>query len=348
MQPLAAPGSIRTCNSEDSDLASVTRTETAPGWQLRRADGHHVLALAGDWVAQSGHIPEFPANGLADVTDGQPLAFDTAGLGHWDTGLIAFLWDAKRAAVSTGIAVDSDTLPDSARKLLGLLPDRLAEPPPPPRWHFRPLYWLGGRTIGLLTELGTLSTLLAATMQGGVLALFGRTRIRGVDLLANIRAAAVGTDHRQRGQFPDRRHPGLRRRGCSFAVSAADVYVANLVGLAVVREMAAVMTAIVMAGRTGGAYAARIATMQGNEEIDALQVIGIPVSDYILLPAVLALAFTMPFLYLYGCVVGMLGGLVVSTAMLNVTGLGYLYQTMGAVPFNHSCSASSKASPSPC
>ena len=58
---------------------------------------------------------------------------------------------------------------------------------------------------------------------------------------------------------------------------AADIYVANLVGLAVVREMAAVMTAIIMAGRTGGAYAARIATMQGNEEIDALTVVGIPV-----------------------------------------------------------------------
>jgi phospholipid/cholesterol/gamma-HCH transport system permease protein len=115
---------------------------------------------------------------------------------------------------------------------------------------------------------------------------------------------------------------------------AADIYVANLVGLAVVREMAAVMTAIIMAGRTGGAYAARIATMQGNEEIDALQVIGIPVADYILLPAILALVFTMPFLYLYGCLVGMLGGFVVSIAMLNITGPGYLTQTLGAVPID--------------
>ena len=101
---------------------------------------------------------------------------------------------------------------------------------------------------------------------------------------------------------------------------AADIYVANLVGLAMVREMAAVMTAIIMAGRTGGAYAARIATMQGNEEIDALTVIGIPVADYIVLPSILALVFTMPFLYLYGCLVGMLGGFVVSIAMLNITG----------------------------
>jgi phospholipid/cholesterol/gamma-HCH transport system permease protein len=115
---------------------------------------------------------------------------------------------------------------------------------------------------------------------------------------------------------------------------AADSYVANLVGVALVREMSAVMTAIVMAGRTGGAYAARIATMQGNEEIDALTVIGIPVSDYILLPAILAVVVTMPFLYLYGCLVGMVGGFVVAFAMLTVTGAGYLHQTLDAVPFS--------------
>jgi phospholipid/cholesterol/gamma-HCH transport system permease protein len=115
---------------------------------------------------------------------------------------------------------------------------------------------------------------------------------------------------------------------------AADIYVADLVGLALVREMAAVMTAIIMAGRTGGAYAARIATMQGNEEIDALQVIGIPVSDYIVLPSILALVFTMPFLYLYGCLVGIFGGFVVALAMLSVTGPGYLHETLNAVAFN--------------
>ena len=115
---------------------------------------------------------------------------------------------------------------------------------------------------------------------------------------------------------------------------AADMYVANLVGLAVVREMAAVMTAIVMAGRTGGAYAARIATMEGNEEIDALTVIGIPVSDYVVLPAVLALVLTMPFLYLFGCLVGMLGGFAVSIGMLNITGAGYLTQTLDAIAFS--------------
>lgn len=115
---------------------------------------------------------------------------------------------------------------------------------------------------------------------------------------------------------------------------AADIYVASLVAIAMVREMSAVMTAIIMAGRTGGAYAARISTMQANEEIDALQVFGIPVSSYLILPSVLALAFTMPLLYLYGCLIGMLGGFFVSYIMLDVSPLGYFHETIQALPLD--------------
>ncbi|MDR3531256.1 MAG: ABC transporter permease [Rhodopila sp.] len=311
-----------------------TGPDAAPAWQLRRLNGRDVLVLAGDWIAQSGRIPEFPANALAGVAGGQAVALDVAGLGRWDSGLIEFLWDAERTATSAGIAIDSATLPASARTLLGLLPDRLAEPRPVTRRGFRPLNWLGGKTIALLSELGVLSMLLAMTAQGGVLAVAGRARMRAVDLLGNIRDAGpsaliiVSVVNFLIGAI-------LAFVGAvQLRKFAADVYVANLVGLALVREMSAVMTAIVMAGRTGGAYAARIATMQGNEEIDALQVIGIPVADYILLPSILALVFTMPFLYLYGCLVGMLGGFTVSIAMLNITPAGYLLQTLDAVPLD--------------
>jgi phospholipid/cholesterol/gamma-HCH transport system permease protein len=312
-------------------LTLSTGAEPAPAWQLRRANDRHVLALAGDWIAQSGRIPDFPANGLTAVASGQTVAFDVDRVGRWDSGLIEFLWDARRAAVTVGIVIDSSALPDAARKLLGLLPDRLAQSGAAPRRGFRPLGWIGERTIGLLTEVGVLSSLLGVTAKGGALALTGRARMRAVDLFADIRDAGpsaliiVSVVNFLIGAI-------LAFVGAvQLRKFAADIYVANLVGLALVREMAAVMTAIVMAGRTGGAYAARIATMQGNEEIDALQVIGIPVTDYILLPSILALVFTMPLLYLYGCLIGMLGGFVVSSAMLNITGAGYLSQTLGAV-----------------
>ncbi len=305
------------------------------------ADGS-VLSLTGDWLAQSGQIPAFPPDGLGKDSHGRTLAFDMSGVGRWDSGLIAFLWDARAAAVSAGMGIDAASLPASARTLLGLLPEQLAAAPPARRHRFRPVNSLGAETVGslgaetvgLLTEIGVLSSLVADAAGGCLRALARRARMRGVDLLGNISDAGpsalvivsvvnflVGAILAFVGAVQLRKF-------------AADIFVANLVGLAVVREMAAVMTAIIMAGRTGGAYAARIATMQGNEEIDALTVIGIPVSDYILLPAILALVFTMPLLYLYGCLVAMVGGFVVSISMLTITGAGYLNQTLGAVPLD--------------
>jgi phospholipid/cholesterol/gamma-HCH transport system permease protein len=89
-----------------------------------------------------------------------------------------------------------------------------------------------------------------------------------------------------------------------------------------------------MAGRTGGGYAVRIVTMRGNEELDAPEVVGIPVSDYLILPSVLAVVINMPVLYLYGFLVGLFGGFLVAISMLNITALGYNQQTLGAVPFD--------------
>jgi phospholipid/cholesterol/gamma-HCH transport system permease protein len=288
----------------------------------------------GDWIARSGRIPEFCIDNPRDSWGGHTLVFDTTHLGRWDSGLIAFLWEVKRAAVTAALAVDGSTLPEAARKMLGLLPDRMVASDPPRRRSFQPFSWLGGKTLGMLAGLGELSQLLATTAKGGLRAVGATALIRAVDLFDDIRAAGpsaliivtvvnflIGAILAFVGAVQLRRF-------------AADIFVANLVGLAMVREMAAVMTAIVMAGRTGGAYAARIATMRGNEELDALQVVGIPVSDYLILPAVLALVFTMPLLYLYGCLVGIVGGLVVSISMLNITAIGYLHQTVDAVPFN--------------
>jgi phospholipid/cholesterol/gamma-HCH transport system permease protein len=308
--------------------------DTSPNWQLRRTNGRTVLVLGGDWIARSGRIPEFSIDHSRDGWGGDTLVFDTTRLGRWDSGLIAFLWEAKRAAMGAALAVDGSTLPEAARKMLGLLPDRIVASAPQQRRAFRPFTWLGGETLGMLAGVGELSQLLATTVTGGFRAVGGTALIRAVDLVDNIRAAGpsaliiisivnflMGAILAFVGAVQLRRF-------------AADIFVANLVGLALVRELAAVMTAIVMAGRTGGAYAARIATMRGNEELDALQVVGIPVSDYLILPAVLALVFTMPVLYLYGCLVGMLGGFVVSISMLDITALGFLNQTLDAVPFN--------------
>ncbi|WP_459676614.1 ABC transporter permease [Acidisoma sp. 7E03] len=313
----------------------MDEAQTAPpAWHLDTAEGSNRLTLAGDWTAAGAHLPRFPAEGLRAARPGLPLTFDTAALGRWNSALVTFLWQVRQAAGAAGLPFREDGLPLSARKLLGLLPESGAPPAAARRRPFRPVTALGAWTLAALTEIGILSELAAASLFGSLRAVLGRSRMRGVDLLANLADAGpaslliVSIVNFLLGAI-------LAFVGAvQLEKFAAGVYVANLVGIAMVREMAAVMTAIIMAGRTGGAYAARIATMLGNEEIDALTVTGIPVTTYLVLPSVLALVITMPLLYLYACLISMAGGALVSVAMLHVTLAGYVHQTLGAVPLD--------------
>jgi phospholipid/cholesterol/gamma-HCH transport system permease protein len=115
----------------------------------------------------------------------------------------------------------------------------------------------------------------------------------------------------------------------------AGIYVADLVGIAQAREMAAVITAVVMAGRTGAAFAAELATMQANEEIDALKVLGIDPLAYLVLPRVAALLLLAPLLYVYACIAGLVGGGVVGGAMLGLAPAAYLDRTLEILDADH-------------
>ncbi|WP_309639314.1 ABC transporter permease, partial [Methylibium sp.] len=100
-------------------------------------------------------------------------------------------------------------------------------------------------------------------------------------------------------------------------------------------EMAAVITAVVMAGRTGAAFAAELATMQANEEIDALEVLGIDPVEFLVLPRVMALVLMMPLLYVYACATGLIGGLLVGAGMLGLPPAAYVERTLDALEWSH-------------
>jgi phospholipid/cholesterol/gamma-HCH transport system permease protein len=123
----------------------------------------------------------------------------------------------------------------------------------------------------------------------------------------------------------------------------AGIYVADLVGIAVSREMAAVMTAVVMAGRTGASFAAELATMQTNEEVDALAVLGLDTVAYLALPRVLALTLVMPLLYVYACAAGLTGGLLVASGMMDLAPTAYLDRTAEALNATQFALGASKA-----
>jgi phospholipid/cholesterol/gamma-HCH transport system permease protein len=188
--------------------------------------------------------------------------------------------------------------------------------------------------FGLWSDLIGITTLIGETILRTGAAVRGRARTRIVDLLAYLEDAGIAA-------LPMVALVNLLVGGIVAFVGGiqlrrlgAEIYVADLIGVTEVREMAPLMTAIVMSGRTGSAYAAEIAAMQGSEEIDALQAIGIPVFDYLILPRVSALATMMPLLCMYAGALGLFGGFAVAVTMMNISAASFVEQLRSAVAGN--------------
>lgn len=303
---------------------------TAPRWHLDRDGPTAVLRLSGDWLARTtGVRGAREVRQLLDDAGGRALRIEAGGLGRWDSALIGFVRSLHAGA---GIAqIDDTDLPAPALRLLALATAGRAAPAEPGDPPTSSAAALGRAFRNAAVETEAIATLVGETVLRGVPALAGRTHARATDVVQLVREAGagalgiVGVVNALVGAI-------LAFVGAvQLQRFGAGIYVANLVGIAVVREMAAMVTAIVMAGRTGGAYAAHLATMQGNEEVDALTVLGIRVFDFLVLPRVAALVTMMPLLYLYGCAVGILGGFVVSVATLDLAPASFIEQLRGGV-----------------
>jgi phospholipid/cholesterol/gamma-HCH transport system permease protein len=291
-------------------------------WEFRHEAGKGVIALSGSWVARCGEPPAPEVSRLCKRVGVQRLAFDAVRLERWDTLLVAFLWEVKRKATAAGVALDDTALPESAKQLLRLLPCRPAGQVSAPKPVTPIVVRLGARSIEFLAEAGANATLAAEVTLAGGRFLLGRARMRSVDFVTYLLDAGprawgvVGVVNFLIGAV-------LAYIGAAeLRAFAAESYVPSLTAVASVREISSVMTAIVMAGRTGGAYAARIASMKENDEIAALQTAGIPLNDFVLLPAITSLCLMMPILYLLGISAAILGGLSVSVISLGFSVAG--------------------------
>jgi phospholipid/cholesterol/gamma-HCH transport system permease protein len=115
----------------------------------------------------------------------------------------------------------------------------------------------------------------------------------------------------------------------------AQIFIADIVGIAMVRVMGAVMTGVLLSGRTGASFAAELGIMQSNEEIDALKTLGLNPVELLVMPRVIALVIMMPLLTLYSGLMGILGGFLVSTGVLGLNPIEYLNHTQTAVKLNN-------------
>jgi len=314
--------------------ASVDSPATRP-WSLdlqRPAADTLVARLSGSWCIQDG-IPL--ATDLWREIEAQSsvrhLAFDTAGLTAWDTGLLSLLSRLIEQCRTAGIEVDQSGLPEGAKRLLALaaaVPERAgARAEPRGSWLAvigTEAMKLGGDATKMLEFVGSATLALVAfgrgraRFQGGDLALIiqdcgprALPIVTLISFLVGLILAFVGAVQ-------------LRQFG-------AQIYVADLVGIAMATEMGAMMTAIIMAGRTGAAFAAQLGTMQVNEEIDALVTMGISPMEFLVLPRMLALVLMVPLLTLYADLMGIAGGTFVGGTMLGLSPVQYVNETIAAL-----------------
>ena len=306
-------------------------------YQLKFEADTACLHFSGDWRFASG-IPEVEPviEKLATTDKYRRLCFDSDQLGEWDSGLMTFLVNLLDKCKQQHIEIEKSGLPSGVQKLLQLatrVPERkgtrrsvLGQPV---------LTRIGNVTIEMHRNWGALLTFLGETLYAVINLFRGRARFRTSDLFYQIEGAGpsalgiITLISSLVGMI-------LAFVGAvQLQLFGAQIFIANLVGLGMAREMGAMMTAIIMAGRTGAAFAAQLGTMQVNEEIDALKTMGISPIEFLVLPRLLALCLMMPLLCVYADFMGILGGAAVSALMLDISFFEYYQQLQSAVPLKH-------------
>jgi phospholipid/cholesterol/gamma-HCH transport system permease protein len=309
-----------------------------PTFDLHASAGQATLALAGSWRLQQ-RLPRLDRARklLENAPQTQRLRFDTTALSDWDTGLVTFIAGLEQICQGRGIACDASELPAGLRKLLQMA---LSVPQTGDGAHAVQatpsfLARVGGDTLDLVQSTGEIMAFFGEGAIAVKRFVLGRARFRRSDLWVIVQEAGadalpivglvsflVGVILGYIGEQQ------LRQFG-------AQIYVADLVGLATVIQMGALVTAIVLAGRTGAAFAARLGSMQVNEEIDALRTLGISPMEFLVLPRMLALIAMTPLLAIYANLLGILGGAFVGTVVGDITLSAYLTQTQLAIGWNH-------------
>jgi phospholipid/cholesterol/gamma-HCH transport system permease protein len=295
--------------------------------------GALVVRLSGDWKLAGGlPTPAAIEKQFDPIRQPMRLSFDTSELGGWDSGLLTFLVSLQELCRGRNLELDTSNLPEGARRLMKLasaVPERQGARRTDKHLDF--LMLVGLEALALWRSCGEMLEFLGqGVLSFGRLAL-GRARFRRsdlVDIIFECGAAAlpivtlisflVGLILAFVGAIQ------LEQFG-------AQIYVADLVGIAMAREMGALMTAIIMSGRTGAAFAAQLGTMQVNEEIDALSTFGLSPMDFLVLPRMIALIIMMPLLCVYADLMGILGGAVVGVGMLHLSVTQYVNETIQGV-----------------
>jgi phospholipid/cholesterol/gamma-HCH transport system permease protein len=301
------------------------------------APGRLQLNLAGDWLITATLPPVTEVEQrLRSHPDIKCLALNDTGISDWDTGLLTWLNRVLAVCEAQAVTADLSGLPEGASRLIKLAREvppkkdtgKHEEEPPMLARIGEATLAMYGAMPDMLKFLGEITLALGRFVRG-------KAQIRRSDLLLIIQdvgprsLAIVSLISFLVGLIV------AYMGAVQLAQFGAQIYIANLVGLGMVREMGALMTGIIMAGRTGAAFAAQLGTMQVNEEIDAFRTLGIAPIDFLVLPRMIALIVIMPLLVLYSDLVGVLAGLLVSMTAFDIGLFEYYQQTVRSLELRH-------------
>jgi phospholipid/cholesterol/gamma-HCH transport system permease protein len=246
----------------------------------------------------------------------------TGELGQWDSSLLLFIFEVQQWCRATGVFCETEALPARMQALLAQFGKAVETSVP------------FDRTERFLTTVGVAT--LDTVEKGREF-----THFVGDCTLSMLQVLRQPAKFRWRDCAHEMQQCGAMALpivslisflvGVTLAYTAAivlrqfggDIWIADLIGLSMVREMGAVMTAVVLSGRTGAAYAATLGNMKANDEIDALETLGINAVQFLVLPRMVALAVMMPLLALYSNALGIIGGMVVATGLLAIPPTAY-------------------------
>jgi phospholipid/cholesterol/gamma-HCH transport system permease protein len=260
------------------------------------------------------------------------IRFDSSGLLEWDSGFLIFLGKLFQWCQAKKISLSREGLPSGARRLLELSTSIPPAKGKSDKMAGKPfLEKVGEDTISFGRSTSEALEFIGEAFLALLKFLSGRACYRRKDLIRILQDCGAQA-------FP------IVSLICllvglilafigavQLQMFGAEIFVANLVGIGMVRVLGAVMAGVIMAGRTGAAFAAQLGTMQVNEEIDALRTLGISPMEFLVIPRMVALVLMMPLLCLYADFMGVLGGLIVGVGMLDLNLMEYVNQTRAAV-----------------
>jgi phospholipid/cholesterol/gamma-HCH transport system permease protein len=311
-----------------------TTAASLPPWEMsveRLGPDRCRICLAGSWRLRDRLPPASDVLARVSALPGvRHVSFDASRLGAWDTGLPTFLRHLIEDGARADLEIDQSGLPTDVVRLLSLaaaVPVHTApEPEGPPSLGraSASVFAAGQGALAVLAFTGE----VCASMAG---LLTGRVRLRWFQFALLLEEVGI------------RALPTMTLIGTLIGIILAfggaiqlrqlgvQIYVADIVGTAVAQEVGALMTAILLAGRTGAAFAAQLGSMQVKEEIDALTTAGISPVQFLVLPRVLALVLMAPLLTIYADLFGMVGGGLVAITMLDLTATAYVTRLAAVV-----------------